>query len=380
MYVKFEGIVEFKLEIKRGVIELNKNVYRKLAQKLDAIPNGFAETESGIELKLLAKIYTLEEAALASQMKLTPENAEQISQRTKQEAAVTKTMLEDMAEKGLIRSVGKGEERKFGLMPFIVGIYEAQIDRMDEELACLFEEYYESFAEKVLSQSPALHKIIPVEKSIPVEVQVFPFEQASILLDKAKSFGVLKCICKVQKSLIGKPCKYPEEVCLVFSSAEDSFNDDTTIRTLTKEEALQILRETEEAGLIHSSTNIQEGHFYICNCCPCCCGIIRGLSQFGVENSVAKSDYYAVVDPDTCIGCRVCLDRCHFGAPSLQDDVSIVDKKRCVGCGLCVITCPSGAIKLVKKPEKEITSTPRNRGEWMKQRATNRGISLQEVL
>jgi ferredoxin len=232
----------------------------------------------------------------------------------------------------------------------------------------------------VLGQSPALHKVIPVEKSIPVEVQVFPYEQASALMDKAKSFGVLKCICKVQKSLIGEPCEYPEEVCLVFSSAEDAFKDNTTIRTLTKEEALQILRETEEAGLIHSSTNIREGHFYICNCCPCCCGIIRGLSQFGVENSVAKSDYYAVVDPETCIGCSVCLDRCHFGASSLQDDVSHVDEKRCIGCGLCVITCPSGAMKLVRKPENEITSTPRNRGEWMKERAENRGISLQEVL
>ena len=254
-------MVEVKLETRRGVIQLNKNVYRKLAQKLDAIPSGFAETESGIQLKLLAKIYTPEEAALASQMRLTPEDSEQISQRTKQEAVATKTMLENMAQKGLIRSVGKGEERKFCLMPFIVGIYEAQMDRMDEELACLFEKYYKSFAEKVLSQSPALHKVIPVEKSIPVEVQVFPFEQASILLDKAKSFGVLKCICKVQKSLIGEPCKYPEEVCLVFSSAEDAFKDDTTIRILTKEEALQILKETEEAGLIHSSTNIQKDIF-----------------------------------------------------------------------------------------------------------------------
>jgi len=362
------------------VVKLAKNVYRKLAKKLDAIPNGFPETESGIELKLLAKLYTPDEAAFASKMRLTPEPAEQIAQRTGREVAATRTMLENMVQKGLIRSIGKGEQQKFGLMPFVVGIYEAQIDRIDEELARLFEELYQNFAEKVLSQSPALHKVIPVEKSIPVEVQVFPYEQASTLLNKAKSFGVLKCICKVQKSLVGEPCKYPEEVCLVFSSTGDAFKNNPTIRALTKKEALQILRETEEAGLIHSSTNIREGHFYICNCCTCCCGIMRGLSQFGVENSVAKSDYYAVVDSETCIGCSICLQRCQFDAPSLQDNRSYVDKKRCVGCGLCVITCPSGAMKLVKKPRNEISATPRNREEWMKERAENRGISLQEIL
>lgn len=35
-----------------------EDVYRRLAHKLDEIPNGFPETESGIELRLLTKIFT----------------------------------------------------------------------------------------------------------------------------------------------------------------------------------------------------------------------------------------------------------------------------------------------------------------------------------
>lgn len=356
---------------------MSNNVYKQLVRKLDSIPNGFPETANGIELKLLAKIFSPEEAALAAEMRLSPESAKQIAERVSKTPAATTAMLGEMAKKGLIRAVGKGDKRRFGLLPFVVGIYEAQIGRMDEELARLFEDYYQSFAEHVLSQSPPLHKVIPVEESIPVEVQVFPFQQASALLDQAKSFGVLKCICKVQKSLVGEPCEYPKEVCLVFSPAEDAFKDNQTIRALTKDEALRILRETEEAGLIHSSANIQEGHFYICNCCTCCCGIIRGLSQFGVENSVAKSDYYAVVDHEACIGCGACVKRCQFDAPRLQNEVSYVEKTHCVGCGLCVITCPSAAMRLAKKPEEEISHTPRNRDEWMKRRAENRGLALQ---
>ena len=364
-----------------NMVKMDQNVYRKLALKLDAFPNGFPETESGIELKLLAKIYRLEEAALASEMRLTPESVEHIARRTGQDPAEATVILEDMVRKGLIRAIGKGEQRKFGLMPFVVGVYESQLGRLDEEMARLMEKYYrEAFAEGLLSKQPSIHKVIPVEKSIPVEVQVFPYEQASKLLNNAKSFGVVKCICKVQKALVGEPCKYPIEVCLVFAPVEGAFEDNPNIRVLTKEEALQILQECAGAGLIHSSTNVREGHSYICNCCACCCGIMRGISQLGIENSVAKSDFYAMVDPEACTGCGTCLERCQFGAPSLLDNVSHVDQKRCVGCGLCVMTCPFGAMTLVRKPEDQISPPPLNMEEWMKERAENRGIPLQEIL
>jgi len=347
--------------------KLDNNVYRKLAQQLDAIPNGFPETESGVELKLLARIYTPEEAALASEMRLTPESGGEIAERTGGDAAKTVATLENMARKGLIRAIGEGEQRKFSLRPFVVGVYESQLSRLDEEMARLFEKYYsEAFAEGLLSKPPSFHKVIPVERSIPVEVQVFPYEQASALLNNAKSFAVRRCICRVQKALVGEPCKYPVEVCMGFAPVEGVFEDGPHTRVITKEEALQILKEAGEAGLIHSSTNVREGHSYICNCCTCCCGIMRGISQLGIENSVAKSDFYIMVNPEACTGCGICLGRCQFGARSLVDNVSHVDHRRCVGCGLCVMTCPSEAMTLVRKPEDQISPPPRNMEEWMR--------------
>jgi len=352
----------------------------QLAQRLDAIPNGFPISENGLELKILAKVYTPDEAALASEMLLTTETAEQIAQRTGRDPTKTAQLLEEMTKKGLIRAGRKREQRKFGLLPWVVGVYEEQMHRMDEEMAQMIEESFPAFGEKVFTPLPSLHKVIPVEKSIPVEVQVFPYEQASALLRNAKSFAVRKCICRVQKALVGKPCKYPVEVCLSFAPIEGVFDDDPNARVITKDEALKILRETEEAGLIHSASNIQEGHFYICNCCTCCCGIMRGISQLGIENSVAKSDFYATVDQELCTGCETCVKRCQFHAPSLVDNISHVDQKRCVGCGKCVTTCPSGAMTLVRKPEDQITPTPQNMPEWMMKRAENRGISLEDIL
>jgi ferredoxin len=369
-----------KKPFKKGT-KMRQNVYKKLAKRFDAIPNGFPETDSGVELKLLAKIFTPEEAALASEMRLIPENTEQIAQRTNQDLTKTSKLLQQMVMKGQILGIKHGDQYIFSLTQFAMGgVYDFQLGRLDEEFAELFEEYYPIFAKRLLGPSPSIFKVIPVEESIPYEVYVHPYEQASAYLNKAKSFGVRNCICKTQKKLVGKPCKYPEEVCLVFAPVEGAFDYDPSTRAIIKEKAIKILRESEKAGLIHSSTNIQEGHFYLCNCCTCCCAIMRGISQLGLENSMAKSDFSVKVDPEACTGCATCMERCQFGALSLVDNISYVNQKRCVGCGQCTMSCPSKAITLVRKPEDQITSTPKNMSEWMMKRAKSRGISIQEVL
>jgi hypothetical protein len=58
---------------------VNEQIYRKLAERLDAFPIGFPATGSGVELQLLARIFTQEEAALASVMDSTPEPDETIT-------------------------------------------------------------------------------------------------------------------------------------------------------------------------------------------------------------------------------------------------------------------------------------------------------------
>ena len=65
----------------KGDLAMLEDVYRKLARQLDAIPNGFPATESGVELRLLAKLFTPEEAGLASSMRLAPDPAADIAAR-----------------------------------------------------------------------------------------------------------------------------------------------------------------------------------------------------------------------------------------------------------------------------------------------------------
>ena len=362
------------------MLRLTQDVYKKLAQRLDTIPNGFPSTENGIELKLLAKLFTPEEASLAAIMRLSREKAENIANKVGMEPVKATIVLERMAERGLIRARGTGEKRGYALMPWVVGIYEEQLGRLDKETAQLFEQYYQGMAHGVLDQKPSLHKIVPLEKSIPVEIQVHPYEQVTEMLNNAKSFAKRKCICRVQKKLIGQPCQHTLENCLSFAPQEGAFDNDPEATVITREEALELLRQAGEEGLIHSTLNVREGHSYICNCCTCCCGIMRGIAELGLKNSVATSDFYAQVSEDLCTGCETCIDRCQFKALSMKDYVSHVDLDRCVGCGLCVATCPDGALKLVRKSEELITVTPKNIRKWTEKRAKNRGISLEDIL
>jgi electron transport complex protein RnfB len=356
------------------------DVYRQLAQRLDAIPNGFPATESGVELRLLAKIFAPEEAKLASVMRLTYESPADIAARAGVDAGPARRMLKDMARKGLVLFRRSERQLAFSLWPFVVGIYEAQLPRMDAEMALLFEQYVQETEGGLACHAPSVHRVVPVEEAIPFELEIFPYERATQIVEQAKAWAVRDCICRVQQRLVGRGCDRPLENCLVFAPVEGAFDHSDVDRAITKEEALQVLRETEEAGLVHTTGNYRGQHSYICNCCTCCCGILRGVAEFGIPTAVARSEFRATVDAGVCVGCGDCVARCQFGALSVPEDVSVVDHIRCVGCGLCVSSCPTGALGLERRSEQEIVVPPADLDEWMAQRAQERGISLADVL
>jgi electron transport complex protein RnfB len=210
------------------------------------------------------------------------------------------------------------------------------LPRMDKELASLVEQYFQEIRGGTIARSaPAVNRVIPVEEAIPFDLEIFPYERASAMLEEAKAWAVRDCICRVQRGLIGKACDHPVENCLVFAPVAGVFDNSKVDRAITKEEALGILREAEESGLVHSTGNYRDGHHYICNCCTCCCGVLRGVAEFGVPTAIAHSDFSAVVDADLCIGCEDCVGRCQFGALAVPEDVCEVDYARCVGCGVC---------------------------------------------
>jgi Na+-translocating ferredoxin:NAD+ oxidoreductase subunit B len=343
---------------------MNQTVYTQLASLLDSLPNRFPSTQSGVEIRLLRKIFSPEEAMLACAMTATAAPAANITAGAGVDAREGRDNLKRMAAKGLIE-VKRGEgEFTFCLKPFIVGFYESQLPRMDAEMAALFEEYFNETKGALLRDTPAHHRVIPVEKAIPFQIAIQPYEKASALLENALSWGVRDCICRVQQKLVGKGCDRPVNSCLVFAPVKHAFDRSKTDRVITKEEALQILKATEDAGLVHTVGNYRDGMDYICNCCTCCCGILRGIAQYGISSAVAHSDFYLVVEAEACSGCNNCIERCQFNALSPSDGKVAVDHQHCMGCGVCVVACTTDALYLARRPEKESTLPPAGHGEW----------------
>ena len=353
---------------------MNTNPYRQLADRLNSLPNGFPPTDDGRELKLLAKLYAPEEAGLAALLSPSLETVEEIAARTGGDASELRDQLKGMSRRGLIAAGKKDGALGFRLMPFVVGIYEEQVGTMDAELARLFEEYFLSAFKEMLMVKPQFHRVIPVNETVRNTMEVRPFESASEIVNAMQSWGVLDCICRKQKALIGQACEHPIDVCMALHPQPNAFEKNPVIRALTRDEAMGTLRRAAEAGLVHSVSNSAEGMYYICNCCTCSCGILRGMAELGIANVVASSAFVNQVDDAICNGCEDCIKSCQFNALTMDGLLATVETVRCTGCGVCVITCSTGALGLVRRPENEVKPVPQTLAEWGALRIAERGL------
>jgi Pyruvate/2-oxoacid:ferredoxin oxidoreductase delta subunit len=144
---------------------------------------------------------------------------------------------------------------------------------------------------------------------------------------------------------------------------------------LDRQEALKLFDELEQIGHVHLAfygfTMSAETPQFVgtCNCCGCCCGVLRGITHLGLAEAPQRSNYRAVIDSETCIACGVCQERCPVDA--IADDEnskSKVERAKCIGCGVCVIGCPVRAIELAPVSEEEWFHVPNSMAEWEEMR------------
>jgi Na+-translocating ferredoxin:NAD+ oxidoreductase subunit B len=349
---------------------MTEDAFEQLAAALDRLPNGFPRTASGVEIRILQKIFSPEEAALASQLTGRPEPVDEIARRTGLPAATVSKRLFKMVRRGMVWLDKQDGKAHFRLAPFVVGIYEAQAKLLDHGLAHLVEEYFASGgAAGIMGPEPALHRVVPAQGTVKSE-WILPYDDVRAILLAAKTFNVNDCICRVQQEILGQKCEFPTKMCLSFSKNERSPQPGD----ISQADALAILEKSEQVGLVHTVSNVMEGVGYVCNCCGCCCGILRGITEHGVENSVAHANYYAVIAPEFCANCGNCIERCQVGAISEGDGFSVVDMARCIGCGLCVTGCPNNVARLERKAEAELVHPPKDFAAWERERLHNRGL------
>ncbi|MFW9771418.1 MAG: 4Fe-4S binding protein [Candidatus Thorarchaeota archaeon] len=327
--------------------------YEKLREFLDQFPIGFRKTRSGVELKILKRLFTEEEAELTTFLTIRPEQARTIARRTGKDLYQIKKKLESMAKRGLIFRTRRENKTLYNAIPFMIGLYEYSIKKIDKELAKFFNEYYNTagLEEMGASDVPGF-KVIPLQETIQPDTTLFPYQKLQESIRNSRVISVTDCICRKEAQLLGEGCNYPIETCLSFGVAAEYYIENGIGRRITFEEAIQILKKADEAGLVHAGANSK--HLSnICNCCPCCCGSMKGMTQFGQDkHKFMNAIFESTIEKELCVACGSCIERCPVKAISLED-IAIVDRDLCLGCGLCASVCPEQAIILKLRDDRE---------------------------
>ncbi len=336
-----------------------EEIYQKLAKHLDNLPGGFPPTESGVELRILRRLFTPEQADLSLHLTLIPEEPRVVARRAGIDIVAATRRLEEMAKHGLIyRIEPKNEDKPFQYMAsqFVIGIWEFHVNDLDPELIRDMNEYMPALTKEALKITQL--RTIPVSRSINIQTEVLPYEKAEEMIRTQKKILVAPCICRREHTMADHGCDKPEEACLIFGVAVDYYKRNGIGRVIDQQEALDILEKANEAGLVLQPGNSQK-LINICCCCGCCCQVLKAYKRQGIPVSMAAAAFMVVTDPDTCSGCEICIDRCQMEALRIENDHVVLVKDRCIGCGLCVSTCPTESLTLVRKPESEQLMVPK---------------------
>jgi electron transport complex protein RnfB len=336
------------------------DLYERLAQFVDNLPAGFPPTESGVELRILRKLFTPQEAELFMHLTLIGEEPRVVAHRVNQPLEVVAPLLEQMEKKGLIFAVHQpGRPPEYTARQFAVGFWEGQVNRLDRELVEAVGEYIPVALDLDLWRKAPQMRTIPIGESIPVQTEAMPYEQAEAIVRSQSTIAITNCICRQEMQIAGHGCEKPMETCMSFGVAAESSVRNGKGRMISQEQALAILDLADEAGLVLQPGNAKRPMF-ICACCGCCCGVLRNVKRHPQPASIVSSPYIAAHDPAICSGCGTCVERCQMQAMTLPNGTAELNPERCIGCGLCVSTCSTGALTLVRKPEAEQRFIPKD--------------------
>ncbi|MFX1277890.1 MAG: 4Fe-4S binding protein [Promethearchaeota archaeon] len=270
----------------------------------------------------------------------------------------------------------------YRLMPFVnVGVYEytfmkkLEYNDWEKGLAQLFLKLNKESRGRMLANYDAivnrfLPSMRPIDRTIPYtenfetgkeisivvdeeleapEEKVISTQKVEEIINKFDDIAVGHCYCRHFRDLVGESCKQTDirENCFTFGKSARYTTEQGFARMISKEEALEILKKSEEDGLVHKAYHPNRDYNReedsICNCCSDCCGQARGITA-------NLTNYIARVNHDLCVGCGTCVEKCYSGAKSLNDEGKAeTNEELCIGCGICAAFCPEGAVSLVER-------------------------------
>jgi Pyruvate/2-oxoacid:ferredoxin oxidoreductase delta subunit len=312
--------------------------------------------------------YTEEEAALLTGMPFSLKDVRELAAQKDMDPTELSRRLDALAKKGLVFRIKKRGELFYGLNDtFLVflrsSFWPGWMDEDSRSVASRVNMYFHTglFDPYEGVRTRGL-RAIPVETSLDVEAgkTILPYEDVAKVLEEQSEFCVAVCPCRHRKNLDPAlpDCKYSTENCLHFGPLARYMVENGLGRSITIQEARDILKQSAEEGLVHGVSNWLKGVDTICNCCKCCCMWFESFHVLRHDKSMDASNFIVSVKAETCKACGLCVKRCPMEALSLHKSPQAKNKKgkasvlqadRCIGCGVCAYKCPTRSLTLVHR-------------------------------
>lgn len=335
-----------------------ETVYRTLCETLARRRGRYPGKDIPEFYALVEELFTPEEAAVYIAIPKGYHPAETIAKELDKEAPDVSRILEEMADKGLCTAGSVGGVTYYGAPTFVPGIFEFQFMRgtsteRDRKVAGLIRAYKTAVD---ADQGPAritypTTRVIPVNEKIQADSIIHTYHQVASYIENTHPLSVSTCFCRHEAKLVdaADDCGNPDDVCMQFGMGAQFVIDRKMGRQISKEEAMAILKKSEEAGLVHASINRQDIDF-LCNCCACHSIILKTALAQPKPGVALNSGFQPRHHGDRCTACGACIDRCPTEALAMSDAQSWeLNLDRCIGCGVCATGCDFSAITLVER-------------------------------
>jgi len=330
----------------------------------------------------------------------TSQTMEELIKSTKMSENEIKIHIKKLAKKGFLFNQPNSKGKMvYRLMPLImVGAFEytfmkrISFNEEEKEIAQLFAQLFDELAEFIQKNYdtvlPLFQRMPPFDRTIPFldkniegeeiqitvnkdievpEEKVMTTQRVEEIIEKFDEIAVGHCFCRHHQDLLSNPCKQTElrENCFTLGKSAKYVVEQGFGRMISKDEALSILKRSENDGLVHKAwhphSDISKDETSICNCCKCCCGIFDWWRK-GTTAMINSTNFISEIDKSKCVGCGTCMEKCPVEAIEGDDNNKAErNPEWCIGCGVCAHFCPENAISLREGPRKVFVPPPRLR-------------------
>ncbi|MGC8737991.1 MAG: ATP-binding protein [Candidatus Hydrogenedens sp.] len=374
-----------------GHIVNSEREYRLLQQQMD---NSITSVPpSPVLTEILKILFTPEEAQLTRQLPTRPVSLDKLAKQLNVEPTALEDKLCDLALRGLVVDVKKGDKHFFSLSPVLGGIFEFIMMRVRDnlpisELAQLFDNYLKKNKEFIYSafdtDYPFARTFVREETLASSETnstEILDWERVSKVIETASNLSLGLCACRHNNQHLGKACSAPLETCISVNGGADAMIQMQISKKITARDAMKIVEECKSQQLVQIGDNVQQQVTYLCNCCSCCCSLLNAIRTCNIKHAIKTSNWIMSINTEICKGCGKCEQVCPVDAIDIKKHISMdgnkghnmaeLDETLCLGCGVCATVCKSGAISM--KPRSQRVLPPETAFDRMVQRAIERG-------